>query len=376
MKNPFFPEIHGKFGFGCMRFPKIGDELDYDQISRMADAFLAAGLNYFDTAHGYHSGLSETALKRCLTSRHDRSEYLLTDKLTGSYFKTEAEIRPLFEAQLEACGVEYFDFYLMHAQNARNFEQFKACRAYETAFELKREGKIRHVGLSFHDTAEVLDKILTAYPEVEVVQIQLNYLDYGDVAVDSKRVYETCVRHGKPVIVMEPIKGGTLVKGLPEDAVTLYEQLGQTPASMALRFAAGFEQVAMVLSGMSDLDQMNDNLSFMVEPKPLNELEGAAIEKVRDLFRAQNLIPCTACRYCTDGCPMGILIPDIFSCLNKYSQFKDWNQPRYYRTVLTEGHGKASECLKCGLCESVCPQNLPIRDLLEKAVESFEKEDD
>ena len=262
MNNLFFPEIHGKFGFGCMRFPKIGDELDYDQISRMADAFLAAGLNYFDTAHGYHSGLSETALKRCLTSRHDRSEYLLTDKLTGSYFKTEAEIRPLFEAQLEACGVEYFDFYLMHAQNARNFEQFKACRAYETAFELKREGKIRHVGLSFHDTAEVLDKILTTYPEVEVVQIQLNYLDYGDVAVDSKRVYETCVRHGKPVIVMEPIKGGTLVKGLPEDAVTLYEQLGQTPASMALRFAAGFEQVAMVLSGMSDLDQMNDNLSF------------------------------------------------------------------------------------------------------------------
>ena len=291
-------------------------------------------------------------------------------------FSSEDDIRPIFIRQLEACGVEYFDFYLMHAQNARNFEQFKACRAYETAFELKREGKIRHVGLSFHDTAEVLDKILTAYPEVEVVQIQLNYLDYGDVAVDSKRVYETCVRHGKPVIVMEPIKGGTLVKGLPEDAVTLYEQLGQTPASMALRFAAGFEQVAMVLSGMSDLDQMNDNLSFMVEPKPLNELEGAAIEKVRDLFRAQNLIPCTACRYCTDGCPMGILIPDIFSCLNKYSQFKDWNQPRYYRTVLTEGHGKASECLKCGLCEGVCPQNLPIRDLLEKAVESFEKEDD
>ena len=283
-------------------------------------------------------------------------------------FSSEDDIRPIFIRQLEACGVEYFDFYLMHAQNARNFEQFKACRAYETAFELKREGKIRHVGLSFHDTAEVLDKILTAYPEVEVVQIQLNYLDYGDVAVDSKRVYETCVRHGKPVIVMEPIKGGTLVKGLPEDAVTLYEQLGQTPASMALRFAAGFEQVAMVLSGMSDLDQMNDNLSFMVEPKPLNELEGAAIEKVRDLFRAQNLIPCTACRYCTDGCPMNIAIPDVFSAMNTMKLYNEEFRPKnFYKGLINQGHGRAADCIACGQCEGVCPQHLPIFQLLKDA---------
>ena len=375
MNNPFFPEIHGKFGFGCMRFPKTGEEIDEAQVCRMVDAFLDSGLNYFDTAHGYHSGRSETTLRTCLTSRYPREKYLLTDKLTGSYFKTEAEIRPLFQQQLEACGVEYFDFYLMHAQNARNFEQFRACRAYETAFELKAEGKIRHVGISFHDTAEVLDRILTAYPQIEVVQIQFNYLDYQDVAVDSRRVYETAVRHGKPVIVMEPIKGGTLIN-LPDSSRKLCEETGVSPAELALRFAAGFDSVMMVLSGMSTLDQMRDNLRFMTEPQPLGEAALAAIDRVVEDFRGLNLIPCTGCRYCTDGCPMGIRIPDIFSCVNKFTQFHDWNQIRYYRDVLTKENAKASECLKCGMCEDICPQGLQIRELLEKAVELFEKKED
>ena len=375
MKNPFFPEIHGKFGFGCMRLPKLGEEIDEAQVCQMVDAFLEAGLNYFDTAHGYLSERSEPTLKACLTSRYPRESFLLTDKLTGNYFQTEADIRPLFRKQLDACGVDYFDFYLMHAQNARNFEHFKACRAYETAFELKAEGRIRHVGLSFHDTAEVLDKILTEYPQIEVVQIQFNYLDYQDVAVDSRRVYETAVRHGKPVIVMEPIKGGTLIN-LPDEARKIYDGIGVSPAEMALRFAAGFENMTMVLSGMSSLEQMQDNLRFMVEPKPLTEAELGAIDRVVEHFRSLNLIPCTGCRYCTDGCPMGILIPDIFSCVNKFTQFHDWNQIRYYRDVLTREHAKASECLKCGMCEDSCPQGLQIRDLLEKAVELFEKEED
>ena len=375
MNNPFFPEIHGKFGFGCMRLPKTGDEIDEAQVCQMVDAFLEAGLNYFDTAHGYLSERSEPTLKHCLTSRYPRDRFLLTDKLTGSYFQTEADIRPLFQTQLDACGVDYFDFYLMHAQNVRNFEHFKACRAYETALELKAEGKIRHVGISFHDTAEVLDRILTEYPQIEAVQIQLNYLDYQDAAVDSRRVYETAVRHGKPVIVMEPIKGGTLIN-LPDSSRKLCEETGVSPAELALRFAAGFDSVMMVLSGMSTLDQMQDNLRFMAEPEPLGEAALAAIDRVVENFRGLNLIPCTGCRYCTDGCPMGILIPDIFSCVNKYTQFHDWNQIRYYRDVLTKENGKASECLKCGMCEDSCPQGLQIRDLLEKAVEFFEKERD
>ena len=270
MTNPFFPEIHGKFGFGCMRFPMLGDEIDRDQVSRMVDRFLEAGLNYFDTAHGYHSGLSETTVKACLTSRYPRDRFLLTDKLTDEFFQCEEDIRPLFAAQLEACGVEYFDFYLMHAQNIRNFQHFKACRAYETAFALKAEGKVRHVGISFHDTAENLEIILNTYPEIEAVQIQFNYLDDGDIAVDSRRVYETCVRHGKPVIIMEPVKGGTLAN-LPEEALAFCRAVDKSPAELALRYAAAPEQVCMVLSGMSSLGQMEENLTFMAEPQPLNE---------------------------------------------------------------------------------------------------------
>ena len=375
MTNPFFPEIHGKFGFGCMRFPKLGEEIDVEQVCRMVDKFLDSGLNYVDTAHGYHSGASETTLRAALTSRWPRDRYLLTDKLTETYFQTEDDIRPFFASQLAACGVDYFDFYLMHAQNARNFEHFKACRAYETAFDLKAEGKIRHVGLSFHDTAEVLDRILTEYPQIEVVQIQFNYLDDGDLAVDSRRVYETCVRHGKPVIIMEPIKGGTLTR-LPAECLPFCEAVGKSPAELALRYAAQPEQVCMVLSGMSSLEQLEENVSFMAEPLPLNEAETAAVEQIRSHLRSLKLIGCTACRYCVDGCPMGILIPDLFHTLDFRSERHDWNQDRYYRRVLTQGHGKASDCIRCGACEASCPQGLPIRDYLEQIAARFEQQED
>ena len=216
--------IKKNFGFGCMRLPMIGEEVDIEQTKQMVDAFLDAGFNYFDTAHGYIQGKSEKALKTCLTSRYPRDRYVLTDKLTGSYFKTEADIRPFFESQLEICGVEYFDFYLMHAQGLVNYDHFKECRAYETAFALKKEGKIRHVGISFHDRAEVLERILTEYPEIEVVQIQFNYVDYDDPAVQSRKCYEVCRKFNKPVIVMEPVKGGNLVN-LPEDAKAVLEDL-------------------------------------------------------------------------------------------------------------------------------------------------------
>lgn len=273
-------KVKKNFGFGCMRLPMNGEEVDLEQTKKMVDTFIEQGFNYFDTAHGYIQGKSEKALKECLTSRYPRDKYILTDKLTANFFKKEEDIRPLFESQLEICGVDYFDFYLMHAQGAGNYAHFKECHAYETAFELKKEGKVRHVGISFHDKPEVLEQILTEYPEVEVVQIQFNYVDYDDPAVQSRACYEVCRKHNKPVIVMEPVKGGNLVN-LPEDAKAVLDELyGGSPASYAIRFAAGFPGMMMVLSGMSSMEQMNDNLSYMKDFQPLNEAELAAVKKV------------------------------------------------------------------------------------------------
>lgn len=368
-----FENVHKNFGFGCMRLPMKGSEVDYAEFERMVDAFLAEGFNYFDTAHGYLSGKSETALRDCLVKRHPRESFILTDKLTEPYFQKEEDIRPFFESQLKACGVEYFDFYLMHAQSRENFEKFRHCRAYETAFDLKKEGKIRHVGISFHDTAEMLERILTQYPQIEVVQIQFNYLDYEDPAVQSRKCYEVCRKHGKPVIVMEPVKGGNLVN-LPEDAKAIYARLGTaSPASYAIRFAAGFEGMFMVLSGMSNMAQMQDNLSYMKDFRPLDEAEMQAVGEVRDILRSMRLIPCTACRYCTDGCSKHISIPDLFSCMNAKVGYHDWSAGFFYREVFTKNNGKASECIGCGKCERSCPQHLPIRSLLKDVAKEFEQ---
>lgn len=371
--NPYFPEVRKNFGFGCMRLPMKDGEVDTVEFSKMVDTFLQNGFNYFDTAQGYLYGKSETAIRECLTSRYPRSSYILTDKLSSHLFKCNADIRPAFNKQLESCGVEYFDFYLMHSQSQNNYMQYVNARAYETAFALKAEGKIKHVGISFHDNAEFLDKILTDYPEIEVVQIQFNYADYEDPSIESKKCYEVCRKHSKPVIVMEPVKGGLLVN-LPGEAQKIYSELGDaSPASYAIRFAASFEGIFMVLSGMGNMDMMRDNISYMKDFKALDAHEFEAVFKALEIMKGQKSIQCTGCRYCVDGCPMNIPIPDLFSCMNGKKAWNSWTYAFYY-DVCTTNKGKAKDCIECGACENICPQHLSIRELLKGVSKEFDKE--
>ena len=356
-------------GFGMMRLPEKDGEPDYEKINEMVDHFQAEGFNYYDTARLYHGGKSEIAVRECVAKRYPREEFVLCDKLSVNYFENREDIRPLFESQLEACGVDYFDVYLMHSQTKDIYAKFRRCNAYEEAIKLKEEGKFKHLGISFHDTPELLEEILTAYPQIEVVQIQFNYVDYEDTSVQSKRCYEVCRKFGKPVFIMEPVRGGSLAK-LPEKAVNLLTE--GSPASYAIRFAAGFEGVAAVLSGMGNMDMVKDNTSYMKDFKPLTEEELKRVFLVRDVMKNSETIPCTACRYCVETCPKNISIPDLFACYNGKQLIDDWNAGWYYKHVHTVDNGKASDCIKCGVCESLCPQHLKITELLETVAKTFE----
>ena len=365
--NNLFPEIQKNFGFGMMRLPMAEDAVDAAQTCAMVDAFLEAGFNYFDTAHGYIGGKSELAVKECLTSRYPRDRYVLTDKLSPNFFKTEADIRPYFESMLEACGVTYFDFFLLHSLNKGNYPHYTGNRAFEIAAELKAEGKVRHVGISFHDTAETLEKILSEQPVIEVVQLQFNYLDYEDERVQSRLCYEVCVKYGKPVIVMEPVRGGSLVN-LPAAGLDILNGLGKySPAGYAIRYAASFDNIFMVLSGMSNMAQMEDNIRSMKDFTPFTEVEHEAVRRVADVIRAIPTIPCTSCKYCVDGdrCPMNINIPSLFGAENKARRFNTEDARGHYNWV-TSNRGKPADCIECGLCEEICPQQLPIRELLKE----------
>lgn len=371
--NTFFPEIKKNFGFGMMRLPMEHENVDIRQTCDMVDAFLAAGFNYFDTAHGYIGGKSELAVKACLTSRYPRDRYILTDKLSSNFFQTEADIRPYFESMLEACGVEYFDFFLLHALNKGIYPHYTENRAFEIAAELKAEGRVRHVGLSFHDTADVLETILIEQPMVEVVQLQFNYLDYEDPHVQARKCYEVCVKYGKPVIVMEPVRGGSLV-ALPEAGQKVLRDLGDYSfAGYAIRYAASFDHVFMVLSGMSNREQMEDNIRSMKEFVPFTEEEFKAVYSVSDIIRGIPTIPCTGCRYCVDGdhCPMHIHIPGIFNSENKARRFSTEDAREHYGWMTAKG-GKPADCIECGMCEEICPQQLPIRQLLKEIGQRFD----
>lgn len=360
--NLYFPEIKKNFGFGMMRLPMIGEDVDISQTTAMVDAFLEAGFNYFDTAQPYIRGKSELAIRQCLSQRYPRDRYLLANKLSGGCIGKEEDIWPFFQSQLDACGVEYFDFYLLHAVSQNQDVHFRNTNAYEVAKALKAQGKVRHLGFSFHDNAEFLDRFLTEHPEMEFVQIQFNYVDYEDPKVESRKCYEVCRKHGKPVLVMEPVKGGSLVN-LPGEALMLME--GKA-ASYAIRYAAGFENVVMVLSGMSDMAQMRDNLSFMTNFNPLTAREHQIIDQVRTLYQAQHRIPCTGCSYCVDGCPANVPIPRLFGLMNQKRASEGQPESDYAALEV-----QADACLGCGQCEAICPQHLHIQTLLQEVAKAF-----
>ncbi len=359
-----FDKIKNKLGFGCMRMKMTDDQVDYQEFSRMIDTFIAAGFNYFDTAHGYIGGQSETAIRDCLVARYDREDFVLANKLSAWYFEKEEDIIPLFESQLALCGVDYFDFYLFHAVSRETYQKHKECHSFDIVKKLKEQGKIKHIAMSFHDTADILDAILTEQPCIEAVQLQINYLDYDDPGVQSKACYDVAVKHGKKVIVMEPVKGGVLAN-LPDKAAKEFDKLhGGSYPSYALRYAASSPEVFMVLSGMGDMTMMQDNINTFADFVPFNEAEFAAAERAREIIREVRQLPCTKCSYCTEVCPKSIPIPDIFSAYNQFLAAKITRGEA--KEAFPKDRGLAGDCIQCGKCEKICPQGIEIRQHLEK----------
>ena len=368
-----------KLGLGCMRLPVLegdAEKIDEAYVCRMIDSFMEQGFTYFDTAYPYHNQKSEGAVRRCLVERHRRESFYLADKMPVWLVKEYADYESLFNEQLERCGVEYFDFYLLHALDKEEADKTDEIGGFRFVQEKKAEGKIKYIGFSFHDTADVLDEILTKHPEMEFVQLQINYYDWESENVQSRKCYEVAVKHGIPVIVMEPVKGGTLANLVPQaasvlDALTEGEEK-PSYASYALRHAASLDNVFMVLSGMSNDAQLADNMSFMKEFVPLLEKEQEAIAKVVEELAKLPTIPCTKCRYCVDGCPQKINIPGLFQAYNNVIQFGDNAVSRRNYEEAVRNKGVASSCVGCGMCEEQCPQHLEIRQLLKDVKELFE----
>lgn len=364
-----------KLGFGLMRLPLKDGVIDMDTLCKMVDLYLESGFNYFDTAYVYHGGESEKAVRKVLIERYDRDRFTLATKLPAWFIHSEEDRDKVFNEQLERCGAEYFDYYLLHSlEDGNNYDTYVKYDCFSWGVKKREEGKIRHFGFSFHGTPELLVKVLDEHPEIEFVQIQLNYADWDNPIVHSGKLYEILNSRNIPIIVMEPVKGGFLAK-MDKEYEDLFKALrpDKSIASWALRFAGSLDGVATILSGMSLPCQMEDNIDTFKNFEPLSDEEKELINKVREKMLSVPLIGCTSCRYCVDGCPMSISIPDIMSTINTRRKFPNDNRPQFFYNGLTDRSGKASDCIACGQCEGVCPQHLNIIELLKEAVLRFEQ---
>ena len=370
-----------KLGFGLMRLPLTDandkGSIDIEALKKMVDAFIEQGFTYFDTAWMYCAFKSENAVKEALTDRYPRDRYTLTTQLHASYLKTKEDRDRIFEEQRQKTGVDYFDYYLIHAIDQELYSIYNEMDCFNWLIEKKKQGFVKHIGFSYHDSAEFLDQVLTEHPEMEFVQLQMNYLDWESAEVQSRKCYEVASKHGKPVIVMEPVKGGTLadVPAEVRESFAAYHPDLSVP-SWAIRFVASLDNVAMVLSGMSNMEQLMDNISYMKEFVPMNAEETELVHKAAEMIKDSIAIPCTGCSYCTEGCPMQIAIPDLFRVYNKSKrgEITDVEANEEYRQ-LTESGGKARECLACGQCQVACPQHLEIINYLKDVAKCMEKQD-
>ena len=372
-----------KLAFGMMRLPLLDENdessVDFEQVNKMAELFLEKGFTFFDTAYPYHFGNCEVAFRKAVVERYPRDSYVIADKLPLFSITSEDQLEPIFSEQLERCGVDYFDYYLLHNVSGFSEKGFLDVDSFGFANKKKEEGKIKHLGLSTHGNAEYLDNILTMHPEMEFVLLQINYLDWESDGIESRKCYEVACKHNKPVLVMEPLKGGFLAD-VPPEAEKLMKDYNPDASvvSWALRFVASLDNVCMVLTGASSLEQLEQNVEDFENFTPLNDEEYEILEKVRDIINSNITVECTKCKYCLDACPESINIPKIFDLYNneKILDPAPWTPVgnAYLNYSKLPGAGIASDCTECEMCVEECPQHIDIPKVMKDVVKTFETE--